>query len=162
MSEKDELLQRLAEQRRALLRTVEGLSVEQLKEPGAGGPAWSVQDVLGHIAAWERETVEAIRAYLLGEAPYRMEGFTGITDRDQWNEEAVAQRRNWPVHETLVELGLVRSDLLVQLAELTSTQLGERIVYPWGKYGVLSRLLASGADHEGEHAVSLAAWRGRL
>ncbi len=159
MSEKDRLLRNLAEQRQALLRSIQGLTADEMREPGAGGPAWSAQDVLGHIAAWERETVEAIRAYLLGTTPYRMAGLTGLAERDRWNQEAVAQRRNWPVHETLAELGLVRGELLVQLADLTNVQLGDRIMYPWGTHGLLAKLLETGADHEREHAAALATWR---
>jgi hypothetical protein len=162
MTERHLLLRKLSQQREALLRSVEGLSVEQIREPGAGGPGWSAQDVLGHIAAWERQTVETIRAYMTGTEPYHIEGFDDLADRDRWNEEEVAQRRNWPVHETLVELGVVRSELLVQLADLTEAQLDDRIVYPWGKAGRLSRLLELGADHEREHTTSLAAWRATI
>ncbi len=159
MSEKDGLLRNLALGREALLRSVEGLSEDLMKEPGAGGPAWSPQDVLGHIAAWERETVEALRAFWQGSTPYRMAGFDSLADRDRWSEEAVEQRRNWPVHETLVELGIVRSQLLLLLADLTEAQLNDSIMYPWGTYGIVSALLATGADHEREHAASLTAWR---
>lgn len=162
MTERHALLRHLSEEREALLRAVEGLDPDQMKQPGAGGPAWSAQDVLGHVAAWERQTVEAIRAYLSGAEPYHIEGFDDLADRDRWNEEEVVQRRNWPVHETLLELGVIRSQLLVQLADLTEAQLDDRMEYPWGKHGPLSHLLEAGADHEREHATSLAAWRGVL
>lgn len=160
MADKDAILRDLAAQRQALLRAVQGLDVDRMREPGAEGSTWSAQDVLGHLAAWDRQTVEAIRAYLAGAEPYHIAGFDNLEDRDRWNEDEVAQRRNWPVHETLVELGAVRSNLLVLLADLTEVQLHDRIQYPWGKHGPLIHLLRAGADHESEHAATLAARRG--
>ncbi|MDI7275126.1 MAG: DinB family protein [Anaerolineae bacterium] len=162
MAEMSRLLRELAAQREALLRSVEGLTADRMREPGAEGPVWSAQDVLGHVAAWERQTVESIRAYGAGTTPYRIAGFDSLAERDRWNQQAVEERRNWPVHEVLIELGVVRSQLLEQLADLTEVQLEDWVVYPWGKRGRLSRLLQIGADHEGEHAASLAAWRARL
>lgn len=161
MADKDRLLRELAAAREALLRSVQGLTPDQMKEPGAEGPAWSAQDVLGHIAAWERQTLESLRAYLAGTTPYRIEGFDSLADRDEWNQLAVEERRNWPVHEVLVELGIVRNELLAHLAGLNEVQLNDWMVYPWGKRGRLSRLLQLGVDHEREHAATLAAWRGR-
>ena len=51
---KGELLDRLAEERANLLRAIEGLEEGEMNLPGAEGE-WSVKDLLGHIAAWERE-----------------------------------------------------------------------------------------------------------
>lgn len=162
MSEKDAILRNLSEQREALLRAVEGLDSDQMRMPGAGGEAWSAQDVLGHIAAWERESVEALRAYLAQAEPYQPDGLQGIADRDRWNEEAVSQRRNWPVHETILELGIIRSELLSLLADLAEPQLEGKMLYPWGRYGPIRKLFEMSIDHEREHAVPLAAWRGTL
>ncbi len=162
MSEKSRLLRDLAVQRAALLRSVEGLTADQMRDPGASGPDWSAQDVLGHIAAWERQTVETLRAYVQGGIPYRMDNLEGLTEIDRWNEEAVEQRRNWPVHETFIELGVVRSELLSLLADLSEEQIDERITYPWGRPGRLRKLVAIGAEHEQEHAARLTAWRETL
>ncbi|MBI5035422.1 MAG: ClbS/DfsB family four-helix bundle protein [Chloroflexi bacterium] len=50
--DKKDLLERIENEWLALMRTIEGLTLEQLSAPLAGG--WSAKDNLAHLATWER------------------------------------------------------------------------------------------------------------
>jgi len=49
---KDQLLKDIRAERRRLERSLAALSEEQMTRPGVVG-AWSVKDILAHLAAWE-------------------------------------------------------------------------------------------------------------
>ena len=162
MPEKSELLRELCQRREALLRSVEGLSEGQFTAPGAIGETWSAQDALAHITAWEREFVETVRAFVERRPPHRIEGLSDLSETDRWNERSVSQRRNWPAHEVLIELGIVHNEFLALLSDLTEEQLGERIELPWGESGRVQQLFTLIAEHDDEHTLALQAWHQAL
>jgi uncharacterized damage-inducible protein DinB len=56
----------------ALLSSFEGLTPEQMEQPGASG-AWSIKDILAHVTTWEAESLEHLPRMARGEknASYR-------------------------------------------------------------------------------------------
>jgi len=67
---RDELLQRIREEREALERAVARVPAEKMTEPLLEG-GWSVKDVLAHIAAWEGLMVGWVEESLRGGTPDR-------------------------------------------------------------------------------------------
>ncbi len=64
--DKQDLIERIESEWLALMRTVEGLTPEQMSTPMAGG--WSAKDNLAHLAAWEQFLVHY---HLQGKLPHQ-------------------------------------------------------------------------------------------
>lgn len=56
-------LQEIEDQWRQLLDSVNALPQEDLPRPGAVGH-WSVRDMIGHVATWDRELVKVVDRYI--------------------------------------------------------------------------------------------------
>lgn len=62
-SGKEAALQQIEDQWQQLLDSVNALPQEDLLRPGAVGH-WSVRDMIGHIATWDRELVKVVDLYI--------------------------------------------------------------------------------------------------
>ncbi len=56
-------LQQIEEQWQQLLDSVNALPQEDLPQPGAVGH-WSIRDMIGHVATWDRELVKVVDRYI--------------------------------------------------------------------------------------------------
>ena len=65
---KQQLLTALNEERAKFLKSIEGLSNEQMTEKGVIDD-WSIKDMLAHIATWESEMVTFIAQLQQGKKP---------------------------------------------------------------------------------------------
>jgi hypothetical protein len=66
-----EALARLRDGQARLDELLAGLSASDLTRPGTiGGGGWSVKDLIGHIATWERLAVRSIREFKSHEIPW--------------------------------------------------------------------------------------------
>lgn len=65
---KDSLLKDIQQERQRLEKLINGISPQQLIEPGVSGE-WSVKDILAHLTAWEQLFLGWYRSGLLGETP---------------------------------------------------------------------------------------------
>ena len=67
MSRKNDLLREAALQYRAFHEAMHGLNEEQLTEMWLG--AWSIRDIIAHIAGWHREMTPALERLASGQRP---------------------------------------------------------------------------------------------
>ncbi len=142
------------EERENLLQAIQGLSEEEVTLPQMVGE-WSVKDILGHIAYWEREMVRALECHLQGEPPYCFE----VGDLDEWNAKQVEVRREMPLEAIMADLTTVRERLLAALNPLTDEELGQPMTFPWGEVGTLSRMGEMCFEHGREHGQGIREWR---
>ena len=141
--------------RTELLAPLNGMDEAKLERPGALG-AWSVKNVLAHLAAWEDWVVQALPVRMAtGTTPPEFRA--RVADEDQFNALGVAERAELTPSEQLMELERVRAELLRYVHTLPPADLARR--QPWPEWaGTLPeyRLVALG-QHERDHAAALRA-----
>jgi uncharacterized protein (TIGR03083 family) len=108
--DKNDLMERIEREWLALMRTIEGLSPEQMSAPMAGG--WSAKDNLAHLAAWERFMVHY---HLQGKVPHEGLGLDAesFENLDETGINAIIYERNRLQSATDVLADLRRSHALV-------------------------------------------------
>lgn len=156
-----DLLESLARSRASLLASHAGLTEEQLARKGTVGE-WSIKDMLGHVAAWER--------MMLGFLPRRVA--TGATPavllvlrehgEDAVNAVEVAERESLTPQEQLAELQQARARLAAYIGTLGDAALEG--THPWPEWeGTLAAYLSENlSEHELEHEATLRAAAERL
>lgn len=106
--------------RQRLLASFEGLSDEEMTEPGVKG-AWSVRDILCNIAAWDRTTTECFRAMMAGERhPLLDMGEDEVEEFEQANYEANIDRLT---AEAVEELSSAREELVAFLRDVPNAEM---------------------------------------
>lgn len=151
---KEEALNSLVESRGVLDQAIEGLGEEEMTQVQVEG-VWTIKDVLGHIASWDETMLEPLRRCVSGD-PYEVEV---IEDYLAWNDEQAAYKRDVPLLATLNELATIRQELVTLVNGLSAEQWEERMTFPWGGAGKLTRALGGLAYHEMEHAHTIRRWR---
>ncbi len=121
-----DILERVRASWATLLGALEGLSDEQLVEPGPQG--WSVKDHLAHIMVWDNVPTTILRgqpqrvAFGLDETTY-----SRIDSVDQLNALIYSRYQDVPLNEVRSTLGQMHSGLLAALERLSDADLDRRI-----------------------------------
>lgn len=114
-------------------------------------PGWTVKHLLAHLTGWDQVSLEALRAYLSGEAPVT----PMASDVDAFNDRAVAQRQKLDYDAIKQEWEAVRDDLKATVTALPPERLNETLAFPWGPCGTIAELGLELAHHEAYHAQEL-------
>lgn len=153
---KQRLLERLQQERERLLQALEGLSDDEMCLPNVAG-VWSIKDVLGHIADWERRFVEEIIRIRDG-IPLQP---IPDSDIDAWNATQAAKKKDMPLQQIREEFSRVRQELVNTIESLPQrvldrkvSVLGEERDIPWH--------VAAAWEHDQEHLPDILAWRREL
>ncbi len=113
------LLEELAQARAELYAILGRLPEEARQMPGAVGP-WSVQELCGHIAAWEDRLLTGLQRLTQGD-PVRDGALYLAADFCQdalFNRQQARKRHGWPWREALNELVWMREETGWTLANL--------------------------------------------
>lgn len=110
-------------------------------------PGWGIQEVIGHITAWEIVIDKALTAYRQGDPPY----FLPEQDFDLFNQEAVECRESWEMEKVLQEWKDVREALVKTIRKLKQADLEVVMVLPWGSERSVAELIEIIGEHETEH-----------
>ena len=149
MGDREELMGRAEEARRALLGTVEGLTEEQMTKPAAG--EWSVKDLLAHVASWDEMVLPDMQRVARGDVP-ALAAFD-LKRVDEFNAMIMSLRRHFSVEQARRELDISRKSLLEAVSRLPDSALAE---------GQFARgMLQICAYHDTEHTEDIQAWRKR-
>ena len=96
--DKSQLLKRLDKAWQAFNASYDGLSDQELMEPGVTD-AWSVRDIIVHVTWWEEEALKHLPLILAGRRPPRYSvTYGGI---DAFNAQMTEQKRNLSLSEVL-------------------------------------------------------------
>ncbi|GEM_PF-1266084 len=118
------LLQELAEARAELYRILGELPEEARRIPKAVG-AWSVQELCGHIAAWEDRLLTELQRLTQGDPV--ADGALLLAEHfcqdASFNRRQAQKRRGWPWREVLNELVWMREETGWTLANLSEAAL---------------------------------------
>lgn len=158
---RDDAIQELRAARKEFLETINGLSEEDFLRSKAV-ESWTLKDVLGHLAAWDEETVRVLQTFTMpGESAYTY----AISDKNGfavWNQEQVAARREHSVSQVTSEFEIARRDLIQVIEGLTDAVLNRARMTSWGKPATGFELIASQAAHDREHANQVRSFRKKI
>lgn len=106
---KEAFVAKYKEARATFAATLEGLSEAEASATTNAQSQWpSIKDIVGTIAAWEREVLIADEMIKRGE-----ESHLADIDKVQFNAAQVAHRRSWLLAQVLAELDLNYEALLM-------------------------------------------------
>jgi hypothetical protein len=112
--------------------------------------AWSVREILCHVAGWHREMVPLLERISRGEKPVA-EG-TSYDDADAWNEKFVRSYSGRSAREMVAEVEASHSALLAAARKVQE----ERFAPGKSAYRTVDGV---GPHHYREHADEIRRWR---
>jgi hypothetical protein len=114
---------------------------------------WTLKDVIGHVADWERVGVEGLRNMAAGCMPQ----CEHIANIESWNQSHAEARHDEPWEDAWADLHRVRESLASILAGMNEQALARSYRFPWGPKGTAYRWVRVFVSHDREHAVGLRA-----
>ena len=148
MSAKNDLLALTAEAFDAFKATYAGLTDQQLTRPMLG--AWSVREILCHVAGWHREMIPVMERISRGEKPIP-EGVS-YDDYNAWNETFVRRYSGKSVGEMIAEVEDSHRALLAATMQVPE----KRFAPGRSAYRTVDGV---GAHHYQEHGEEIRQWR---
>lgn len=147
MANRDDTLNTVSRSWQVLERAIALVPHERVDTPGVVGP-WSVKDLIGHVATWDREALQALRSYQAdGDARALA---TWQDDIDGFNARDAARKRG-------VDLDVLRRELAEshrQIVELISDL--EEAAFETRE--VETRIRVDTYDHYADHAAQILGW----
>ena len=155
---RDELLIQIKQAHADLALALAGISDEAM-ETRPVIDWWTLKDVLGHIAMWERAAIRFIDEFQREGAP-RSLGLKDDAAVDAYNKRGAAERRDWPLTRVRGDSDAASHDLLAAIDPLTDAQLNAPLAAPWESGATLERLIAwNSYEHVPEHIAQIVKWR---
>jgi hypothetical protein len=154
---KKELLALLEDSHERVVEAIQGLSPEEMVEPGAMDD-WSVKDILAHLTRWEAEVIKLLWQARQGMRPTSLLNQSHSVDEvnARWREEDQAR----PLERILEDIHGVRNQTIRRLEFFTDKDLDDPARYPWLGGQPLWEWVASDTfEHDYEHLEQLRAWR---
>ena len=151
MNPRARLLQTLDTAWSAFTASFDGLTDDQLLQPGVTGN-WTVKDVLAHVTTWEHEALTYLPLIAEGGTPPRYANVGGI---DAFNARRTEQKRALSLSEVRQQLAGTHRQL-VELIDRTPDELLA------SQTRFRRRLRVDTYAHYPEHTDMIRAWRERL
>jgi hypothetical protein len=144
--DKDDLIQKLIGTRSITSASLKDVDLEMRVY---GDTGWCIRDILGHLATWDREVAESLRAFRDGSEYY----IPGIEeDETDFNEQAVSEQRKLSTQQILEEWGQAHDDFKEAIRGIPSDLFPGDVLYPWGgERGSVAKLVDYMVEHEVEH-----------
>jgi len=146
---------------RTVLQAVDGLP-EDAWGAGAVCGVWSSQDIIAHLASFERVLCDVLRSLLSGAHP------TPTLDRFRtqptFNDDEVAARKGKSAADVLAEYGEAHAQVVVLAAQLPPETFRQVGVLPWygGEYDLDDFIVYTFYGHKREHSAQIRLFRKRL
>lgn len=150
---RQEAIRRMSRSRDATLRFLAGVPEPELLRRRTQG-AWSVKDVLAHIAAWEGEAIRRFALIARGRGDRIFFYDTDPRAVDRFNARAVAAARHLTLGGVLRRLTRVRHRLIERLRALPAASLRD----PAHRYPVTAWLPEYAWTHERDHLRRMRGW----
>ncbi len=155
---RDEAIVKLRAARRELFDALSGMTDEDLTRPNAVDK-WSIKDLLGHVAAWDEETLRVVQAFIMQTNPVYSYSISDRNEFASWNAEQAALRKDYSLEQIRRELENARRDLIQVIEGVTDQVLMRSKVTPWGKTRSGLELLEDAAAHDLEHSRDIRSFR---
>jgi len=130
-----------------------------MDEPGVAG-AWSIKDIVAHLAAWRRRTVGRLEAVAHGQPEPAHEWPADLHEDDEINAWFHARDRDKSVRETLAESRRVFAQLTSAIEKLPEDALDDPARFPWMEGTAVTGATLFGHFHD-EHEADMRAYLSR-
>jgi hypothetical protein len=141
----------------------EGLLAEigedRMDEPGVAG-AWTVKDIVAHLAAWRRRTVGRLEAVAHGQPEPAHEWPADLKEDDEINAWFHERDRDKSVRQTLAESRAVFEQLVSAIEKMPEDALDHPERFPWMQGAPVTGATLFGHFHD-EHEADIRAWLSR-
>ena len=153
----DEILDALEDERENFLEAIDGLSDEQLQEPGVVGD-WSVKDIMFHLTMWEAELVKLLWQAAQGIKPTT--AHFSKTPVDELNAAWSVQSPGRTLEQVIDDFAGVRKQTSRRVSAFKDKDLTDPQRFSWLKDHPLWVWIAEDSfKHEAEHTAQIHAWR---
>lgn len=127
----------------ALMETASQLSPDRLDDAGGiPGGAWSIKDLIGHLATWEEVALETIEEWVGVKKPAVVDRLSTKGAVDAFNDERVRDKTRLFPSDVLADAGRVHSALVGEIEKLSDEQWNARSGYPTDRPIRLGKLLS--------------------
>jgi uncharacterized damage-inducible protein DinB len=140
-------------------RLLADIGADRMEEPGVAG-AWSIKDIVAHLAAWRRRTVGRIDAVANGRPEPAPPWPAELLEDDAINAWFHARDRDKSVRDVLAESRGVFQQLVSAVAKLPDEALSDPARFPWMEGAPLSGAVLFGHFHD-EHEADMRAFLSR-
>ena len=151
MAKRDDTLNTVSRSWQVLERAIALVPDDRVDTPGVIG-SWSVKDLIGHVATWDREASQALRSYLADD------DVTALVD---WPDDIDGFNAREATRKTATDLAVLRHELDEshrQVVELISS-LAE---VEFETRAVETRIRVDTYDHYADHTAQILDWLGRV
>lgn len=146
---KTQLIEKLDQAWMDLAESFNGLSTEQLQQPGVVED-WSVKDILAHVTWWEEEALKHLPFILQGGRPPRYSVLYGGIDA--FNAQMTEKKRALSLAEVLTELVETHSRLVEYVHSIPEEQFASETRFR-------RRLRLDTYSHYPIHTLAIRNWR---
>lgn len=157
--DKTELLTVLRKSHEDFLQAIEGLTEEEINEPGVNGD-WSVKDILSHLTRWEAELVKLLWQTSQGITPSGLAVSATEEKVDELNARWVQEDRERSLSQVLEDFQGVRKQTIRRVEAFSEEDLTDVKRYAWlEEVPLWKRIAIESYEHEAEHLSQIQAWR---
>ena len=154
-----DLLSELKSENEAWEDLLADIGEDRMEEPGVAG-AWSIKDVVAHLAAWRRRTVGRIEAVANGQPEPAPSWPAELREDDEINAWFHARDLGKSVRDVLAESRGVFQQLVSAVSKLPEDALTDPARFPWMEGAPLSGAAFFGHFHD-EHEADMRAFLSR-
>jgi hypothetical protein len=156
---KDELIKKIETEWDNLQAALDGLTEEQMHQPGVVGE-WSIKDILAHITAWQTRLITTLFKVEKGFTPDTTEGGTPV---DQLNEKFYREMKDRSFDQVWDDLDASYHQILSRLEGWKEKDLFDPKRFKWMKGAPFVEYIAGDSyEHYAEHAAQIREWRKQL
>ena len=153
---KDELIQKIESEWDNLQASLDGLTEEQMHQPGVVGE-WTIKDILAHITAWQTRLITTMFKAERGVTPETTEAGKTV---DQMNEKFYREMKDRSFDQVWDDLDASYHQLLSRLESWKKQDLFDPKRFKWMKGDPFAAYIAGDSyEHYAEHAAQIRAWR---
>jgi hypothetical protein len=154
-----DLLSELKSENKAWEDLLADIGEDRMQESGVAG-AWSIKDIVAHLAAWRRRTVGRIEAVANGRPEPAPSWPAELHEDEEINAWFHARDRGKSVRDVLAESRGVFQELVSAVAKLPEDALSDPARFPWMEGAPLSGAAFFGHFHD-EHEADMRAFLSR-
>jgi uncharacterized damage-inducible protein DinB len=142
------------------LQAVADFPASQWETAGACG-AWSIKDIVAHLASYEEVLVDILAGFLGSAATPHLDRFT---HSENFNDAEVGERRSQSSEQVLKSLSTAHAQVMDLAARISPEVYREVGTIPWygADYSLDDLLVYMYYGHKREHSAQIAAFKDRL
>lgn len=146
LEEKKHLIDLLSESQLITLEALEGIDFEMRVYAESN---WTIRDVIGHLATWDRQVTKSLRAYQEG-SEYSIPNLGD--GEDDFNQQAVMEQRKLIAQQVFADWDQARREFKAAVQEIPLELFPSDLLYPWGdERGGIAKLVRYMVEHDSEH-----------